>query len=86
MGVLRLVFDNTVKNQEHLNGVTLLAAINYDEEAATKPLISDIGRYSCVPNLFEPCAQTSNLSNQRNLFIFSLLHPAFPVKERQHLL
>ena len=46
MGVLRLVFDNTVKNQEHLNGVTLLAAINYDEEAATKPLISDIGRYS----------------------------------------
>ena len=46
MGILRQIFDNTVKNQEHLGGLALLAAINYDVEAETKPLITDIGRYS----------------------------------------
>ena len=46
LAVLRQIFDNTVKNEEQLDGASLLAAVSFDQEAELKPLITDIGRYS----------------------------------------
>ena len=46
IATLRQIFDNTVKNEEHLAGNSLLAAIGFDDEAEKKPLVTDIGRYA----------------------------------------
>ena len=46
IATLRQLFDNTVKNEEHLAGSPLLAAIGYDVDAHSKPLLTQIGRYS----------------------------------------
>ena len=46
LATLRQLFDNTVKNEDHLAGVPLLAAIGFDVDATTKPLLTQIGRYS----------------------------------------
>jgi len=46
MATVRQLLDNTVKNEEHLAGAPLLAAISFDADAETKPLLTQIGRYS----------------------------------------
>lgn len=52
LSIVRAFFDNTVKNEEQLNSTTLLAAVNFDEEATKKPLISDQSRYSARAESF----------------------------------
>jgi succinoglycan biosynthesis transport protein ExoP len=52
IATIRQLFDNTVKNEEHLNGLPLLTAIGFDDEAATKPLVTQIGRYSSRAEAF----------------------------------
>lgn len=49
---LRQIFDNTVKNEEHLEGNPLLAAIGFDNEAENKPLVTSIGRYAARAESF----------------------------------
>ena len=46
LSMLRAIFDNSVKNEDHLDGTPLLAAIGFDETADEKPLITQIGRYA----------------------------------------
>jgi polysaccharide biosynthesis transport protein len=43
---LRKLLDNTVKNEDDLQGTPLLAAIGFDEIADEKPLVTQIGRYA----------------------------------------
>ena len=43
---LRRVADNTVKNEDDLQGLPLLAAIGFDIDADEKPLVTQIGRYA----------------------------------------
>jgi succinoglycan biosynthesis transport protein ExoP len=43
---LKRVADNTVKNEDDLQGLPLLAAIGFDLEADEKPLVTQIGRYA----------------------------------------
>ena len=46
IAMLRQLLDNTVKNEEHLAGSPLLAAVDFDADAHSKPLLTQIGRYS----------------------------------------
>ena len=46
IALLRLRFDDSVRNEDQLDGLPLLAAIGFDPEAASKPLISQISRFS----------------------------------------
>jgi len=46
IAALRQLFDNTVKNEEQLAGSPLLAAVGFDSDAHSKPLLTQIGRYS----------------------------------------
>lgn len=46
IATLRKIFDNTVKNEEQLDGNSLLAAIAFDAGAEKSPLVTQIGRYA----------------------------------------
>ncbi len=52
IGYLRRVADNTVKNEDDLQGLPLLAAIGFDHDADEKPLVTQIGRYSARTEAF----------------------------------
>lgn len=49
---LRQILDNTIKNEDDLNGTPLLAAIGFDEIADEKPLVTQIGRYAARTESF----------------------------------
>ena len=49
---LRRVADNTVKNEDDLQGLPLLAAIGFDIDADEKPLVTQIGRYAARTEAF----------------------------------
>lgn len=46
LALVRIIFDNTIKNEEQLENHPLLAAISFDKNAKKKPLISQIDRYA----------------------------------------
>lgn len=52
VAILRQVFDNTVKNEEDLGETPLLGAVGFDEEAETKPLLTQISRYAARTEAF----------------------------------
>lgn len=52
ISILRQVFDNTIKNEQDLEQTPLLGAIGYDEEANSKPLITQISRYGARTESF----------------------------------
>ena len=49
---LRKLLDNTVKNEDDLDGTPLLAAIGFDNMADEKPLITQAGRYAARTESF----------------------------------
>ncbi len=46
LAIIRQIFDTSIKTEEDLMGLTLLAAIPFDKEAETKPLLTQLGRYA----------------------------------------
>ncbi len=52
LSILRQIFDNTVKNDLDLEELPLLAAIGFDDDAETKPLVTDLGRYAVRAEAF----------------------------------
>ncbi len=52
LSILRVIFDNTVKNETDLDETPLLAVIAFDKEASTKPLISQISKWSARTESF----------------------------------
>jgi non-specific protein-tyrosine kinase len=52
IGVIRQVFDSTVKNVQHLHGAPLLGTIDFDEAAQDSPLISSVSNYSIRSEAF----------------------------------
>lgn len=52
IGLIRQIFDNTVKSEEQLEEVTLLGAIGFDESAIDKPLITQISKYHARTEAF----------------------------------
>ena len=49
---LRRLLDNTIKNEDDLQGTPLLAAIGFDILADEKPLVTQIGRYAARAESF----------------------------------
>ena len=49
---LRRLLDNTIKNEDDLQGTPLLAAIGFDILADEKPLVTQIGRYAARTEAF----------------------------------
>jgi succinoglycan biosynthesis transport protein ExoP len=49
---LRRLLDNSMKNEDDLDGAPLLAAIGYDKLADERPLITQIGRYAARTEAF----------------------------------
>ena len=45
IGIVRQLFDDSVKNEDQLEGLVLLGAIGFDPEAIEKPLISSIDTF-----------------------------------------
>ena len=52
LAIVRQIFDNTIKNDLDLEELPLLAAIGFDEDAETKPLVTDLGRYAVRAEAF----------------------------------
>ena len=52
LSILRQIFDNTVKNEEQLGDVPLLAAIAFDNDAIDNPLVTSAGRYAARTEAF----------------------------------
>jgi len=46
IGVVRQIFDSSVKNANHLSGRPLLSTIFFDPDAEQNPLLTHIGKYS----------------------------------------
>lgn len=46
IGIVRQIFDSSVKNANHLSGRPLLSTIFFDPEAEDSPLLTNIGNYS----------------------------------------
>ncbi len=46
LSILRQIFDNTIKNEDHLDETPLLAAIPYDGKFAQSRLISDLSKWA----------------------------------------
>lgn len=46
LSILRSIFDNTIKNEDNLDGSTVLAAVAFDQSSLEKPLITQISRYA----------------------------------------
>lgn len=52
IAVIRLYFSGVVKNTDHLLGLPLLAAVGFDVEAKSHPLINSINKYSARAETF----------------------------------
>ncbi len=46
IGIIRQIFDSSVKNANHLSGRPLLSTVFFDPEAEESPLLTNIGSYS----------------------------------------
>jgi succinoglycan biosynthesis transport protein ExoP len=52
IAILRQLFDTTIKNESDLEQTPLLGAIGFDEEASSKPLITQLSRYGARTEAF----------------------------------
>lgn len=52
ISIVRQIFDNTIKVDTQIAPMPMLAAIPFDKDAATKPLITQIGRYAVRTEAF----------------------------------
>ena len=66
IGILREIFDSTVKNANHLSGKQLLSTILFDEDAEENPLVSEIGNYSVRAESFRHLRTALKLPKSEN--------------------
>jgi capsular exopolysaccharide synthesis family protein len=78
IGLVRQIFDSTVKNVNHLSGRSLLSTIFFDPEAEENPLISDIGNYSIRAESFRHLRTALKISGNQNECKIIAVTSAFP--------
>ena len=78
IGILRQIFDSTVKNPNHLSGKQLLSTILFDTEAEEKPLISDVGNYSIRAESYRHLRTALKLPKSENECEVIAVTSAFP--------
>ena len=66
LSILRQIFDNTIKNEEDLDGTPLLGVVGFDETATEKPLISQISRYASRTEAFRQLRTNLQYSRAEN--------------------
>ena len=78
IGVVRQIFDSTVKNADHLSGKQLLSTILFDTDAEENPLVSDIGNYSVRAESFRHLRTALKLPKSENECEVIAITSAFP--------
>jgi capsular exopolysaccharide synthesis family protein len=78
IGVVRQIFDSTVKNATHLSGYPLLSTIMFDLDAEENPLINQIGNYSIRAESFRHLRTALKLPKSENECEVIAITSAFP--------
>ena len=78
IGIIRQIFDSTVKNPNHLHGKQLLSTILFDEDAEENPLISNIENYSIRSESYRHLRTTLKLPKSENECEVIAVTSAFP--------
>lgn len=78
IGIIRQIFDNTVKNVNHMSGKNLLASILYDKEAIDHPLLTSISNYSIRAESFRHLRSSLNFPHKENHCDVLAITSAFP--------
>ena len=78
VGIIRQIFDSTVKNANHLSGASLLATIFFDPDAVEHPLLSSIGQYSIRAESFRHLRTSLKLTSNQETCQVIAVTSAFP--------
>ena len=78
IGIVRQIFDSTVKNADHLSGKQLLSTILFDTDAEENPLVSDMGNYSVRAESFRHLRTALKLPKSENECEVIAITSAFP--------
>ena len=78
IGVVRQIFDSSVKNANHLSGRTLLSTIFFDPEAENSPLLTQIGKYSVRAESFRHLRTSLKFPTEQNNCEVIAVTSAFP--------
>jgi capsular exopolysaccharide synthesis family protein len=78
IGIIRQIFDSTVKNAGQLSGKPLLSTILFDADAEENPLISEIGNYSIRAESYRHLRTALKLSNSADEGEVIAITSAFP--------
>ena len=78
IGVVRQIFDTTVKNANHLSGRPLLSTIFFDPEAEESPLLTNIGNYSIRAESFRHLRTALKFPLNQNVCEVIAVTSAFP--------
>jgi len=78
IGLIRQIFDSSVKNANHLSGRPLLSTIFFDPEAEESPLLVQIGNYSIRAESFRHLRTALKFPNERNECEVIAITSAFP--------
>ncbi len=78
IGIVRQIFDSSVKNINHLSGRPLLSTIFFDPEAEENPLLTNIGSYSIRAESFRHLRTALKFPNEQNVCEIIAVTSAFP--------
>ena len=78
VGIVRQIFDSTVKNANHLSGRPLLSTILFDPDAKENPLLTQIGNYSIRAESFRHLRTALKFPNVGNECEVIAVTSAFP--------
>jgi capsular exopolysaccharide synthesis family protein len=78
IGIVRQIFDSSVKNVNHLSGRPLLSTIFFDPEAEESPLLTNIGNYSIRAESFRHLRTALKFPTDQNNCEVIAVTSAFP--------
>lgn len=78
IGVVRQIFDSSVKNANHLSGRPLLSTIFFDPEAEESPLLTQMGKYSVRSESFRHLRTALKIPIDQNNCEVIAVTSAFP--------
>jgi capsular exopolysaccharide synthesis family protein len=78
IGVVRQIFDSSVKNANHLSGRPLLSTIFFDPDAEENPLLTHIGKYSVRAESFRHLRTALKFPTDQNNCEVIAVTSAFP--------
>ena len=78
IGIVRQIFDSSVKNASHLSGRPLLTTVFFDPDAIEHPLITEIGAYSVRAESFRHLRTALKFPMNQNRCDVIAVTSAFP--------